>query len=171
MSRGWQYKSGDWYVSCDVCSKQIYASESRKRWDGLIVCPDDFEHRHPQDLIRVRGERIGVPFTRIEPTEVFNDSYGLIDFWSAEDILQLTWEYVREYTDSVNSSDSIIFDVGKSLTDSIVVVDGISFQSTALLGLTDTVTMSSSGDLFIFDYVDSTYVGIDYVGSSIGTIT
>lgn len=71
MSRGWQYKSGDWYVSCDVCSKQIYASESRKRWDGLIVCSTDFEHRHPQDLLRVRQERVGVPFTRLESPESF----------------------------------------------------------------------------------------------------
>jgi len=71
MSRGWQYKSGDWYVSCDVCSKQIYASEAKHRWDGMIVCEDDFETRHPQDLIKVRQERIGVPFTRLEPEDSF----------------------------------------------------------------------------------------------------
>lgn len=71
MSRGWQWKSGDWWICCDVCSKQIYASESLKRWDGLIVCKDDFETRHPQDLIHVRPERQTVPFTRPEPEDQF----------------------------------------------------------------------------------------------------
>jgi hypothetical protein len=73
MSRGWQYKSGDWYVSCDVCSKQIYASESKKRWDGFIVCADDFENRHPQDFIKARMDKISVPFSRPEPDDVFVD--------------------------------------------------------------------------------------------------
>jgi hypothetical protein len=71
MSRKWQWKAGDWVVICDVCAKQIYASESRKRWDGLIVCPDDYEFRHPQDLIRHRVEDISVPFSRPEPTDTF----------------------------------------------------------------------------------------------------
>lgn len=73
MSRGWQYNSGDWIVTCDVCSKQIRASESKKRWDGLIVCPADFEHRHPQDLIKHRTENTSVPFSRPEPTDTFTD--------------------------------------------------------------------------------------------------
>ena len=73
MSRGWQWKSGDWYVSCQVCSKQINASESKKRWDGLIVCPEDFECRHPQDLIKVRHERLSVPFSSIEPPDTHID--------------------------------------------------------------------------------------------------
>lgn len=34
-----------------------------KRWDGLIVCPEDYENRHPQDFLRARQERISVPFT------------------------------------------------------------------------------------------------------------
>lgn len=71
MSRGWSYKSGDWWVSCDICSKQTRASEIKKRWDGFLVCPDDFEHRHPQDLIRVRQDRISVPFSRPDPEEIY----------------------------------------------------------------------------------------------------
>lgn len=74
MSRGWVYKSGDWQVYCDVCSKAALASDIKKRWDGLLVCPADFESRHPQDLLRVRQERISVPFSRPEPEEVFVDT-------------------------------------------------------------------------------------------------
>ncbi len=79
MSRGWQWKSGEWYVNCDVCSKQIYATEAQRRWDGMIVCKEDFETRHPQDLIKYRADNQSVPFTRQEPLDVFtNTSYILI---------------------------------------------------------------------------------------------
>ena len=67
------YKSGDWNVICDVCSKKIKASESRKRWDGLIVCQDDFEQRHPQDFVKSKEDKISVPFTRPLPTLIFKD--------------------------------------------------------------------------------------------------
>jgi hypothetical protein len=49
-----------------------YASdEVRKRWDGLIVCPSDWESKHPQLSIRIPKERIGVPFARPGPEDVF----------------------------------------------------------------------------------------------------
>jgi hypothetical protein len=41
---------------------------SKRRWDGLIVCPKDFEHRHPQDFVRARADKIAVPFSRRDPT-------------------------------------------------------------------------------------------------------
>jgi len=65
------YKSGDWNVTCDVCSKKIKASKSYKRWDGFIVCADDFEMRHPQDFVRAKQDKISVPFTRPIPSLVF----------------------------------------------------------------------------------------------------
>lgn len=65
------YKSGDWNVICDICSKKIKASESLKRWDGFVVCEDDFEQRHPQDFVRSKEDKISVPFTRPRPTDVF----------------------------------------------------------------------------------------------------
>lgn len=71
MSKGWNYKSGDWLVICDVCSKKIKASESKQRWDGFIVCADDFEHRHPMDFLRARADRISVPYTRPQGVEAF----------------------------------------------------------------------------------------------------
>ena len=52
------YKPGDNGVECDVCGMDIYASDSKKRWDGLIVCHDDWEIRHPQDFVRARKDKI-----------------------------------------------------------------------------------------------------------------
>jgi hypothetical protein len=63
--------SGEWKVTCDVCSKEIYASEAKHRWDGLIVCEDDYEERHPLDFLKVRQERLTVPFSRPEPPDIF----------------------------------------------------------------------------------------------------
>jgi hypothetical protein len=71
MSKGWVYKSGDWNLVCDVCSKKIKASTSRKRWDGYQVCSDCWEPRHSLDFIRARMDKISVPFTRPQPTDTF----------------------------------------------------------------------------------------------------
>lgn len=61
MARNW-FKSGEWNVWCMVCNRKIKSGESLKRWDGLIVCKDDYENRHPLDFLRARQERITVPF-------------------------------------------------------------------------------------------------------------
>lgn len=57
------FKSGEWNVFCMVCNRKIKSGVALKRWDGLIVCPDDFETRQPLDFLRTRQERITVPFT------------------------------------------------------------------------------------------------------------
>ena len=65
------YKTGDWNIICDVCGKKIKAGEAKHRWDGFVVCPSDFEQRHPQDFVRARQDKISVPFTRPRPLDVF----------------------------------------------------------------------------------------------------
>lgn len=67
------YKSGQFNVTCDVCSKKIKAEDAKQRWDGFIVCPDDFEERQPQDFVRARQDKISVPFTRPIPPLVFTN--------------------------------------------------------------------------------------------------
>lgn len=67
------YVSGEWNLICDVCSKKIKAHDAKQRWDGLVVCPDDFEHRHEQDYVRARTDKITVPFTRPIPTFIFTN--------------------------------------------------------------------------------------------------
>ena len=70
MSRNY-YKSGQWNIICDVCSRKIKAGEAKKRWDGFIVCPADWEIRHPQDFVRTKQDKISVPFSRPIPQEIF----------------------------------------------------------------------------------------------------
>jgi hypothetical protein len=56
---------------CDVCGFVYHGQELRKRWDGLMVCPADFEQRHPQDLIRGIIDRQTPPFIRDRPALTF----------------------------------------------------------------------------------------------------
>ena len=65
------YKKGVWNVICQVCGMKFKSDQIRKRWDGLLVCNSDFEHRHPSDYYRARPEKQGVPFTSPEPTDTF----------------------------------------------------------------------------------------------------
>ena len=67
------YKAGEWNITCDVCSKKIKMSEAKLRWDGFLVCKDDYEMRHPQDFVRARQDKISVSFSRPIPTLTFTD--------------------------------------------------------------------------------------------------
>lgn len=60
---------GDWNALCDSCGRKFKASSLKKRWDGLIVCREDWEQRHPQDLLRVQREQISVPWSRPYPAQ------------------------------------------------------------------------------------------------------
>lgn len=60
---------GNWNVLCDSCGRKFKASQVKKRWDGLMVCEEDWEMRHPSDFLRVQKEKISVPFSRPYPAE------------------------------------------------------------------------------------------------------
>lgn len=61
---------GDWNAICDVCGQKYKASQLYKRWDGLMVCKEDWEVRHPQDFIKPIKERNSVPWTRPRPEDI-----------------------------------------------------------------------------------------------------
>ena len=60
---------GNWNALCDSCGRRFKASEMQKRWDGLMVCKEDFEQRHPSDFLRVSKEKIAVDWVRPNPPE------------------------------------------------------------------------------------------------------
>jgi hypothetical protein len=84
MSGNW-YKSGEWNVWCMVCNRKIKSGDALKRWDGLIVCKDDYENRHPMDFLRTRQERITVPYTAPTSFDKFDGpDYPPYPFCTAE---------------------------------------------------------------------------------------
>lgn len=76
---------GDWNVLCDSCGRKFKASQVQKRWDGLMVCAEDWETRHPQNFLRVQKERIAVPFSRPYPAQ---DTF-------------IPWNYAQKADDSL----------------------------------------------------------------------
>jgi hypothetical protein len=57
-------RSYEYNALCDVCGFKKKASELRKRWDGFMVCKEDFEHRHPMDFYTTRNDAHLLPWTR-----------------------------------------------------------------------------------------------------------
>ena len=101
MSKEWNYKPGDWNVICDVCGTKIKASESKRRWDGLIVDKNCFEFRHPQDFLKVRTDKIAVPFVRKSPDDQFvvvnyTNLYVQDLYVQPQDSLAITSDYILE---------------------------------------------------------------------------
>ena len=60
---------GTWAVNCDVCGFRFPSDKLRKRWDGVMACDKDWEPRHPQTLIKVRGETAVPSYVRHNPDE------------------------------------------------------------------------------------------------------
>jgi len=77
MRRNW-FKSGEYNAICDVCGFKRKASQVVARWDGLMVCAPSikvgcWEMRHPQDFIRPIPDQRGLPWTRPEAADSFED--------------------------------------------------------------------------------------------------
>jgi len=71
-------RRGDWLAICDVCGFKFHASKLKKRWDGFMVCKDDFELRHSQDFVKGVKDDQSVPWTRSEAADVEVDTTGWI---------------------------------------------------------------------------------------------
>ncbi len=52
------YQPGNHWLTCDRCGCFVRSAAAKKTWDGYVVCPDDWEPRHPQDFVRSRNDRI-----------------------------------------------------------------------------------------------------------------
>jgi hypothetical protein len=62
MSRMKVTKSYEYNVLCPVCQFKMKASDLRWRWDGLWVCKEDWEPRHPLDFYTARNDVHPLPF-------------------------------------------------------------------------------------------------------------
>jgi hypothetical protein len=49
---------------CDVCGFKFKNFELKKRWDGFMVCKNDYEMRHPMDFYTTRNDAHLLPWTR-----------------------------------------------------------------------------------------------------------
>ena len=65
------YAKGEWNAICDVCGKKVKSHHLKKRWDGLLVCREDWEPRHPQEFVRAKADKQVPSWTRPEPSDTF----------------------------------------------------------------------------------------------------
>jgi len=79
-----KFKKGDNLAVCDICGFTYYASQLRMTWDGLAVCKEDYEPKHPQLEIKARKEDQSVRINR-KPADQFtvanSDRYVEIGYW------------------------------------------------------------------------------------------
>ena len=66
-----RWDRGDWDAICDSCGRKFKASKLKQRWDGLMVCQQDWEPRQPQDFVRGVPDPQLVPWVRDEATDTF----------------------------------------------------------------------------------------------------
>lgn len=59
---------------CDRTGFKVKACDTLMEWNGLIVCREDWEPRHPQDFVRGKRDNQRVPHPRPEPDDVFLDA-------------------------------------------------------------------------------------------------
>ena len=71
MSYKPRWDNGSWNVICDECGRQFKSYELQQRWDGLMVCSQDWEPRQPQDFVRAVADKMAPPFARPESSNSF----------------------------------------------------------------------------------------------------
>lgn len=72
------YQPMNHWVVCDSCGFDIRAKDIRETWDHRMVCPSDWEPRHPQDFVRSKHDRIGAEEpVRPPPQDLFISTCGL----------------------------------------------------------------------------------------------
>lgn len=70
MGRADYLRLGDYNARCDRCGFKRKASELRAQWNNLMVCPEHWEPRQPQDFVRAVPDIQSVPWVR-DPAEIF----------------------------------------------------------------------------------------------------
>ena len=69
---GCGYQPLNHWVVCDSCGFDIRAEDIKKTWDNRMVCPADWEPRHPQDFVRSREDMIAAEDpVRPPPSDIF----------------------------------------------------------------------------------------------------
>ena len=72
MGRADYLALGDWNAICDACGRKRKGSTLQLQWNGLRVCPEHWESRHPQDFVRALPESPTPAFVR-QPADVMID--------------------------------------------------------------------------------------------------
>ena len=144
------YKHGDFNAICDVCGFKFKGSELKKRWDGVMVCEQDWEPRQQQDLIRGIKEDTSTPYSKPEATNIYPTGYvqalaGATTITSAD----------------LGTDNRVVVDVVQQLS-------GVYTQGAVTITIDNTIT---TGKVVIIKGVTSAGVSVTVINNSTGTVT
>jgi hypothetical protein len=167
---GWTYDSGQFNLYCDVCKKKIKASDAKHRWDGLIVCPDDWEQRHPQDFVKAKIDKISVPFSRPIENIDYDLTYGMFDGVRISESVNIFITTLQNITDTVTITETVENSRITPVLDPVGFSDTFAPTWTAYKTPTDSASFTDSGYLYMYDYTTPAppdalkYFSEEYVG-------
>ena len=64
MTYSTYYKKGAWKYRCDQCGAIYKSDYSRLQWDNYRVCPECWDYRHPQELLKAPQPECPIPWSR-----------------------------------------------------------------------------------------------------------
>lgn len=146
------YIAGDNWAICDVCGMAFRQADLKKRWDGAVVCHQDWEVRHPQDFLRARKERISpsghvrsdpqeaflLRHAEFSPTKLIDSSEVIFRYLpdsentlSLEDTDEVTAKYSEpsENTLSLEDTDEVTAKYSEEMLDSVSIIDDFDITS------------------------------------------
>ena len=103
MGRADFWKKGQWLVICDVCGMKYHSADLKERWDGLMVCRQDWNPRQPQDFVRGIPDPQAVPWSRPDVPPPFTQnpvSIAITDFYGAF-MIDFTNDIIVAFTTTV----------------------------------------------------------------------
>ncbi len=154
--------SGEWNLICDSCGKKIKAHEAKHRWDGLVVCPEDWEPRQPQDFVRAKTDKISVPFTRPRPEDVFFLTLGVAESFDLTD--QSSFAVSKVLSDTVTLQDNSLVAKAVIVSDTFSLTDAQS--KNIQLQKTDSVLLDDRNyfaENYLVNNDDYVQVGIKFL--------
>jgi len=151
-------KLGTWNATCDRCTFKFKASDLRKTWDNLYVCPSCWESRHPADFFRAKEDNTSVPWTNPDDAGDDNDTVG-----DADTTLTVgTDSTVQYYSTTLTANRTITLDTTGARTGSQFIIyrtDGAAF--TLDVGGLQTIPASLDAVVTV-EYNGSAWVLKDY---------
>ena len=103
MGRADFWKRGSWLCICDVCGMKYHSCDLKERWDGLMVCRQDWNPRQPQDFVRGIPDPQAVPWSRPDVPPPFTQnpvSIAITDFYGAF-MIDFTNDIIVAFTTTV----------------------------------------------------------------------
>jgi hypothetical protein len=70
------YEKGGAWGMCPRCGFDKRLRTFRQEWNGLRVCPECYDPKHPQLSVRGKADDQSLPFASPEPAETYLDPGG-----------------------------------------------------------------------------------------------